>query len=250
MLQVLGNSHSWQPPRPPRSSRENSLFRRDRKATVAAIFEATIFRFCWPREYRRLTTTRVAERAGVSVGTLYQYFPNRQALIAAVIERHLEETAALVEHDCRTLSGRSLDEMAAGWGPIIKANARASRFSACHAGASRRYWRRAIGEKRPRTRRRPSSPEMLTGCRDAAFDDVHRLAFLIVTSCRSLLQSAIVDRASSSDMARYACTCAAMVHGYLKEMQRVLRRFAGQERGDDHYPARPALTDPDTGVGP
>ena len=36
--------------------------------------------------YRKLTTTLVAERAGVSVGTLYQYFPNRQALILCVID--------------------------------------------------------------------------------------------------------------------------------------------------------------------
>src|SRR6266478_151293 len=91
------------------------------EATVSTLFEASI-QVLLAVGYRQLTTTRVAERAGVSVGTLYQYFPNRQALIAAVIERHLEETAALVEHDCRTLAGRSLDEMAAGLvDAIIKA---------------------------------------------------------------------------------------------------------------------------------
>tara|TARA_R110001599_G_scaffold299881_1_gene504957 strand:+ start:1220 stop:1774 length:555 start_codon:yes stop_codon:yes gene_type:complete len=46
---------------------------------------------------RRLTTTRVAERAGVSVGTLYQYYPNKQALLFAVLKRHLQRVADAVE---------------------------------------------------------------------------------------------------------------------------------------------------------
>jgi len=57
----------------------------------------------------------VAERAGVSVGTLYQYFPNRQALIRAVLERYLMEMSASIQADCQTLRGRSLDEIARGW---------------------------------------------------------------------------------------------------------------------------------------
>src|SRR5437016_906609 len=94
------------------------------EATVSAIFEATV-QVLLGVGYRKMTTTRVAERAGVSVGTLYQYFPNRRALIAAVIERYLEETASLVERDCRLLAGRSLDEMAAGLvEAIIKAKCR------------------------------------------------------------------------------------------------------------------------------
>jgi AcrR family transcriptional regulator len=38
--------------------------------------------------YDETTTNRVAEVAGVSVGSLYQYFPNKQALVTALIERH------------------------------------------------------------------------------------------------------------------------------------------------------------------
>ena len=36
-----------------------------------------------------LTTNRVAEIAGVSIGSLYQYFPNKEAIAAALIDRHV-----------------------------------------------------------------------------------------------------------------------------------------------------------------
>ncbi len=42
--------------------------------------------------YDDTTTNRVAEVAGVSVGSLYQYFPNKQSLVTALIERHDRET--------------------------------------------------------------------------------------------------------------------------------------------------------------
>lgn len=60
-------------------------------ATVEAILEAAI-RILGRDGWARFTTTRVAARAGVSVGSLYQYFPNREAIVAAVVRhrtRHL-----------------------------------------------------------------------------------------------------------------------------------------------------------------
>src|SRR5579862_5736285 len=50
--------------------------------TVEAISEATI-QVLLSHGTERLTTTRIAERAGVSVGTLYQYYPNKQSLLFA-----------------------------------------------------------------------------------------------------------------------------------------------------------------------
>lgn len=59
------------------------------RATVEAILEASS-RILAERGLAETTTTAVAELAGVSVGTLYQYFPSKEALVAGVIEAHLE----------------------------------------------------------------------------------------------------------------------------------------------------------------
>ena len=63
-------------------------------ATVDAILSATT-QVLLSEGQERLTTTRVAYRAGVSVGTLYQYFPNKQTLLRAVLERHVASESFL-----------------------------------------------------------------------------------------------------------------------------------------------------------
>jgi len=72
------------------------------KATVEAIVEATT-QVLLKEGYDRFTTARAAERAGVSVGSLYQYFPNKAALAYAVIDRCCEEFLAAFE---AALAGR------------------------------------------------------------------------------------------------------------------------------------------------
>ncbi len=59
------------------------------RATVDAILVAAahILKTEGPE---RLTTNRIARIAGVSIGSLYQYFPNKQAVVAALRERHSE----------------------------------------------------------------------------------------------------------------------------------------------------------------
>ena len=78
--------------------------------TVEAISEATI-QVLLSHGAERLTTTRVAERAGVSVGTLYQYYPNKQSLLFAVLEHHLNNVAARVEAACESACHKPLAEM-------------------------------------------------------------------------------------------------------------------------------------------
>lgn len=80
------------------------------EATVEAIFEATI-QVLLEGGPDRLTTTWVAERAGVSVGTLYQYFPNKHSLLFSVAERHLNRVADAVVRACQRNHGQPVATM-------------------------------------------------------------------------------------------------------------------------------------------
>jgi AcrR family transcriptional regulator len=57
------------------------------QATVDAIVRATA-RVLVEEGYDRASTNRIAQTAGVSIGSLYQYFPSKEALVAALVESH------------------------------------------------------------------------------------------------------------------------------------------------------------------
>lgn len=92
-------------------TKENGLKPRKQPAqrrsafTVEAILEACI-QVLIAEGKEGLTTTKVAERAGVSVGTLYQYFTDKNSLLAAVMCNHLNEVAEKVEQACQLNSGQ------------------------------------------------------------------------------------------------------------------------------------------------
>src|SRR5579859_5011283 len=65
------------------------------RATVDALVEATA-RILVRDGFDRASTNRIAAEAGVSIGSLYQYFPSKEALVAAVIDRHNQATMRLV----------------------------------------------------------------------------------------------------------------------------------------------------------
>jgi AcrR family transcriptional regulator len=65
------------------------------RATTAAILDAAAH-ILGERGWAGLTTNAVADVAGVSIGSLYQYFPNKLALIEAVRRRHFDDVLAVL----------------------------------------------------------------------------------------------------------------------------------------------------------
>lgn len=68
------------------------------RMTVRALVEAAA-RILVREGYDKASTNRIAEVAGVSIGSLYQYFPSKEAVIAALIERHNAEIMEAVQKE-------------------------------------------------------------------------------------------------------------------------------------------------------
>jgi len=75
--------------------RKNASQRRSR-ATVDSLVEATA-RILVREGFDKASTNRIAEVSGVSIGSLYQYFPGKEALVAQVMRRHQAEIQRLVQ---------------------------------------------------------------------------------------------------------------------------------------------------------
>ncbi|MEO1223484.1 MAG: TetR/AcrR family transcriptional regulator [Pseudomonadota bacterium] len=75
---------------------------------VETIVEAT-WQVLAKEGYEAANTNRIAERAGISVGSLYQYFPNKNAIVAAVQRRHHAEVASAMATAFAETAGQPLE---------------------------------------------------------------------------------------------------------------------------------------------
>lgn len=80
------------PPRSKRLEPRRPPVQKRSRATVEELLLAATQIF-EEHGYAAGTTNRIAERAGVSIGTLYQYFPSKEAMAVALVERHVSDTA-------------------------------------------------------------------------------------------------------------------------------------------------------------
>lgn len=79
-----------------RTNPRKSASQKRSRLTVNALLEATA-RILVREGFDKASTNRIAEVAGVSVGSLYQYFPSKEALVAALIDRHNQEVMQAVQ---------------------------------------------------------------------------------------------------------------------------------------------------------
>jgi AcrR family transcriptional regulator len=83
--------------KPPTHPRKHASQERSR-ATVDALIEATA-RILVREGFDKASTNRIAQVAGVSIGSLYQYFPCKESLVAALIDRHNQEINRVVRSE-------------------------------------------------------------------------------------------------------------------------------------------------------
>jgi AcrR family transcriptional regulator len=79
------------------------------RATVDALIEATA-RILVKEGFEKASTNRIAEAAGVSVGSLYQYFPGKEALVAAVIDRHKLEIIQIIRDALAEVANEPMEQ--------------------------------------------------------------------------------------------------------------------------------------------
>jgi AcrR family transcriptional regulator len=179
--------------RPPTKPRKRASQKRSR-ATVEALIEATA-RILVREGFDKASTNRIAEVAGVSVGSLYQYFPGKEALVAAVIARHKRETIDVVR--------RALAEAAAL--PMERAVRRLV-AAAIEAHAVDPELHRVLAEQLPRMGRLDSveafnreAHAMFKGYLESRRAEIRAVdlelaAFLCVTSIEALTHMAVLHR--------------------------------------------------------
>lgn len=82
-------------------------------ATIGAIVEAAA-QILQKDGEDALTTAKIAERAGVSIGSVYQYFPNKEAILLALIRKERETIAAEVARRIAEIEPKNGETMVRG----------------------------------------------------------------------------------------------------------------------------------------
>ncbi len=176
--------------------RKHASQRRSR-ATVDALIEATA-RILVRDGFDKASTNRIAEKAGVSVGSLYQYFPSKEALVTAVMKRHGQELMQIVR---RALAEAATLPMEQAVRTLVVAAIEAHRVDP--------KLHRVLAEQIPRTGRLENT-EVLNGEAYALFRayleahsdefravDLGLAAFVCVTSIEALTHTAVVHHSES-----------------------------------------------------
>lgn len=166
------------------------------RATVDALIEATA-RILVKEGFDKASTNRIAEVAGVSVGSLYQYFPGKEALVAAVIERHQQELLRMARAELAQIMAQ----------PVRKAVLRIV-ATAVRAHRIDPRLHRVLAEQIPRVGKlrdvETFSRENYTLFRtyleshrdEIRVDDLELASFICVTSIEALTHNAVIHHSS------------------------------------------------------
>jgi len=189
------------------------------RATVDALVEATA-RILVKEGFDKASTNRIAEVAGVSVGSLYQYFPTKEALVAAVVERHQQ---AIIQTVRGELSGVLAQPMEKAVRTIVAVAVKAHRVDPkLHRVVAEQIPRVGALEKLATFNRENYTlfKTYLEHHRDELrVDDLDLASFVCVTSIEALTHNAVLHQAktfSDDTMEALIDEAARLVIGYLK----------------------------------
>lgn len=202
------------PRRPATAARKTAIQDRS-KATVDALLAATA-RVLVREGYDRASTNKIADAAGVSIGSLYQYFPTKEALVAAVIDRHTGEMMDVIRRELVRVAPLPIPEAAR---ELVKVMIDAHRIEP--------KLHRVLVEQIPRVGNLEDIERMdeeatalvrayLEGHREEiVVDDLEMASFICVTSVEALTHAAVLRRPALLDNPRFVDEVAAMVTRYL-----------------------------------
>lgn len=190
------------------------------EATVEAILQAAAQVF-ERHGYAAGTTNRIAERAGVSIGSLYQYFPSKDAILLALARRHIAEGTTLLRPQLdRLWAGCPLDDVL---GEVVEA------MVALHASAPQLH--RVLFEETPlpETLRAELAAaedalvEVVAGSIAAQSDSKaseHHLAARVIVNAIEGLTHRLVLRPADASSEYIAAEVTTLVRGYLVSILR------------------------------
>ena len=190
------------------------------RRTVAAILEAAAQVF-ERQGYASGTTDAIAERAGVSIGSLYQYFPNKDAILVALAEHHVEEGLEWMESLLAEASFRPPD-----LAPLLR------RFVEAMIALHRREPRlhRVLFEEAPlppSLRRRLAQREedlasrvadLLAVHPDLEVPDAGLAGYLLVRTVEGLVHGFILHPPERIDVDEFAEEVVRLLHRYLRRL--------------------------------
>jgi AcrR family transcriptional regulator len=212
------------PRKTPVQSRSTETVRAIRQATIQVLLETGV---------GRLTTTRVSQRAGVSVGTLYQYFPNKNALLHAVLKERLGFITVTMERACAASRGSSVEQMARTVTlAYIDAKLRAVRESVALYAAAESGDAQAILTN-VRKRITTALVEMLKTAPGVRFPDLETTVLVYYTAIAGTMREVLKAGASSALVAATRRELVLLAEGHLTRACRLVETAHQQIRKDN-----------------
>jgi AcrR family transcriptional regulator len=187
------------------------------RLTVEAILEAAAQVF-EQHGYAAGTTNRIAKRAGVSIGSLYEYFPGKDAIVMELSRRHIEDSGAIAWPALAQLSEQA---------PPLRDGLQAIVWGMIALHDRNPRLQEVLFEQSPRSadiqslrldffeRASAAIAEYLRACPDVTAPDHVIAARMVAQTVDAITHGLVIQTSTSEEVARYATETVTMLERYL-----------------------------------